>query len=119
MFTVLFTTTSPPNTALPDQSLCNVVIRILDAEPVIVYNPRLAPVQPAAAAVLLGKGPGLPGNVAAGCRGQAQEIESFPGDIFWCERRESLVTYILTVIDATSVLKYYTSPHFINYQLKY
>ena len=119
MFTVLFTTTSPPNTAQPDQSLRNVVIRILDADPVIVYNPRLAPVQPAAAAVLLGKGPGLPGNVAAGCRGQAQEIESFPGDIFWCERRESLVTYILTVIDATSVLKYYTSPHFINYQLKY
>ena len=73
--------------------------------------------------LLLGKGPGLPGNVAAGCRGQAQEIESFPGDIFWCERRESLVTgevtYILTVIDATSVLKYYMSPHFINYQLKY
>ena len=69
--------------------------------------------------LLLGKGPGLPGNVAAGCRGQPQEIESFPGDIFWCERRESLVTYILTVIDATSVLKYYMSPHFINYQLKY
>ena len=58
-------------------SLRNVVIRILDADPVIVYNPRLAPVQAAAAARLLGKGPGLPGNVAAGCRGQAREIESF------------------------------------------
>ena len=47
------------------------------------------------------------------------KLKVFPGDIFWCERRESLVTYILTVIDATSVLKYYMSPHFINYQLKF